>query len=159
MLHDPEFHAGQAYAEMPTGLNVDFDIYRLFEGILIDPTQIGLIPDSIRQAVDWPIRRVSLCPHVLHRHVRNHDKHPLGFDCIRWIPWVIEHGSVMQDRKDNLVFFMRIPELSRAYFWLPVEINKARDAIRVKSFHKRDPKNVCSKIRRHGLLRIGAGFN
>src|SRR5205807_680074 len=116
--------------------------------------RVGAIPLSVQLAAGFSARRIYLCPKNLYQHIRNHDVHPTQFDLVQWIPWLIEHGGILQDHPRTIVFYAHIPHVASRYLWLPVKQDGLGEKLWVRGFHLRGGSNAPNKIKRGKVLRF-----
>lgn len=137
MLHDPEFHAGQAYQGMPHGINPDFDAFCLYEGGIERGDRqllLGRLPVEARSFLGWPTANIYGSWDFA-RKARF--EHGMSLSLFRGVSMVIEKGDVywepFRGPGRTVIFTLRLNADQPYWFYLPCKLDKREGAIFAKT--------------------------
>jgi hypothetical protein len=154
-MFDEEFYQEQAFLFRPRHwpANDAFELFLLYEGVNDEPIRVGTIPSSMQRALQTSARIVYLCPRTLFGHIRNHKQHPVGFDLVRWIPWIVEHGNAVGERGRDVVFFAKLPGICERPLFVAAHIDGPESGLWIKSFGARRQRDANAKLKHAFVLR------
>jgi hypothetical protein len=140
MIHDPDFHAAQAYFGLPRGLNHEFDLFLLYNGGIArdEPLLIGELDREVQRTMQWGTNKIYASWDFAQK-VRF--KHEISLSLFATAQYIVETGNIFRELSrggGKTVVFTKLLRDDQPYlFYMPCRIDRAHHGIFAKTIYLR----------------------
>lgn len=134
--------------------DLEFDLFRKFNGGIDRPLLVGRLPLSVLRRLDWLSGDVYLHPRTAQK-IKWHDEKLIAYDPGSALVNTIAHGDIAQEKdrdtsRDIIFMFQTVGH--RKHIYVPCRLDYAHRGIFVRTMHHRFISN--GKLSRLQMLEI-----